>query len=865
MPLVFGIIAMAGLSFVIGGQLNQRLEGTASSIEALTAFKSTSAHFSGYQKTQAAEQREVLDARLFALDEAIARGLQHASTNEERVAIERGLSSVTELKTGIESLAIQYDRYNELLSSVEKQMQALLSLQIGISDEVTISVREAQKEAKPVKNAISKSARLLAGIEEFQTLSANFENTSDWAEHLAISEEQKGALNKLKRKLVPSIPKENEALVGRAKASFDWMLKATAESTAGADYVASRERAHTDIKAIVPEMENASRELLLWAIQEQKRTDKVSLQASSLEGETHKVLNFTYQLQIVVAEFIGNPSKAKLQSLESLISGTKTAIETLLATAADNKAISGKVAQFEPIILELQSLSQNILQAEADRFTTIAAVENQMSKAWEAIFDFSASQREGAASAQVLAQSSSTAGATVAVIIGALSVILLIVALRGPMVRMTQTMKTIAEGKLDTQIDGTTRSDEIGTMARALEVFRNAGNKIKEMSQQEAQRIESARVERQNMMAELSAQFGSVVDATVAGDFSKRIEKQFDDPEIANLASGVNRLVDTVSRGINETSEVMTALANKDLSKRMQGEFQGEFDVLKRNTNMVGDKLTEVVSQLQQTSGQLKQATGDILSGANDLSQRTTHQAATIEETSATMEELSNVVNENARRAAEASEFAESAKNTASGGMQVMEQANDAMKAITQSSEKISDIIRMIDDIAFQTNLLALNASVEAARAGEAGKGFAVVAVEVRRLAQSAAEASSEVKELIERSAGEVSAGSKLVCDAGESLRNIVGGVTEMAQLMSDITAQSSSQSKSIEEINGSVGELDRMTQHNAALVEETNAAIEQTEVQARELDAITEQFVISEDELDLEFVEEHMVEQVAV
>src|SRR5690606_28148447 len=181
-------------------------------------------------------------------------------------------------------------------------------------------------------------------------------------------------------------------------------------------------------------------------------------------------------------------------------------------------------------------------------------------------------------------------------------------------------------------------------------------------------------------------------------------------------------------------------------------------------------KLSEIVGQLRTTSRALKTATSEILSGANDLSERTTKQAATIEETSATMEQLAATVMQNAERARGASQAAGEVTHTAEEGGAVMAQATEAMERITQSSAKISNIIGLIDDIAFQTNLLALNASVEAARAGEAGKGFAVVAVEVRRLAQSAAEASAEVKALIEQSGSEVNTGSKLVSDAAAKL-----------------------------------------------------------------------------------------------
>jgi methyl-accepting chemotaxis protein len=174
-----------------------------------------------------------------------------------------------------------------------------------------------------------------------------------------------------------------------------------------------------------------------------------------------------------------------------------------------------------------------------------------------------------------------------------------------------------------------------------------------------------------------------------------------------------------------------------------------------------------------------------------------------------------------------------------------MVRANAAMDRITGSSSKISNIIGMIDDIAFQTNLLALNASVEAARAGEAGKGFAVVAVEVRRLAQSAAEASRDVKVLIDQSASEVAAGSKLVAEAAHKLEAMLEAVRRNRSLLDEIAQHSREQASSIVEVNTAVRQMDEMTQHNAALVEQTNAAIEQTEAQAVELDRIVAVFTV--------------------
>lgn len=292
----------------------------------------------------------------------------------------------------------------------------------------------------------------------------------------------------------------------------------------------------------------------------------------------------------------------------------------------------------------------------------------------------------------------------------------------------------------------------------------------------------------------------------------------------------------------------LSRLARGDLSGRIDEEFSGQYEGLRQAFNSSIDQLRSIVGDLRQTSRAVKLATGEILSGANDLSDRTTKQAGTIEQTSATMEQLAITVVENARKAEDASAKAGDVSRSAEEGGQVMRLAKSAMEEITTSSAKISSIIGMIDDIAFQTNLLALNASVEAARAGEAGKGFAVVAVEVRRLAQSAAEASSEVKTLIEQSAKEVSGGSKLVSDAANKLTAMLEAVRQNTMLLDGIATACREQALSIEEVNVAVRVMDEMTQHNAALVEQINASIEQTEMQAGELDRIVDVFQDTEE-----------------
>lgn len=414
-----------------------------------------------------------------------------------------------------------------------------------------------------------------------------------------------------------------------------------------------------------------------------------------------------------------------------------------------------------------------------------------------------------------------------------------------PITGLTRAMGALSEGDLAAVVRTSNDHDEVGEMARAVEVFRENAIQVRDLTEEERAGSERRRFERTQMMQALQMAFGEVVDAANEGDFGKRVEADFPDPELNALAASVNNLVETVDRGVSETGAVLASLARTDLTKRVHGQYQGAFERLKSDTNAVADRLTEIVRQLRETSRALKSATGEILAGANDLSGRTTKQAATIEETSAAMEQLAATVQQNAQRARDATGVAAGVTRTAEEGGQVMHQATEAMERITTSSGKISNIIGFIDDIAFQTNLLALNASVEAARAGEAGRGFAVVAVEVRRLAQSAAKASSDVKALIEQSSTEVRSGSKLVSEAATKLNAMLGVARTSNTLMDGIARDSQEQAASIDEVNAAVRTLDEMTQHNAALVEETNAALESAEAQASELDRIVEVFTL--------------------
>jgi methyl-accepting chemotaxis protein len=390
---------------------------------------------------------------------------------------------------------------------------------------------------------------------------------------------------------------------------------------------------------------------------------------------------------------------------------------------------------------------------------------------------------------------------------------LLIILLRSVVSRllrtMTRCMDRIAHGAFETDIPGLGRGDDLGRMAKAVAMFKQAG-------------LEKLRLETEAAAARASAE-------------AARMRADEDRDAVAREQAAV---VEAVAQGL-------AALSDGDLLFRLGTPFSDAYERLRADFNRAMDKLQETITAVAANTGAVHRSAGEITQAADDLARRTERQAASLEETAAALEQITATVRMAAEGADQARSAASVAKAEAERSGAVMRDAVGAMGAIQTSSKQIGTILGVIDEIAFQTNLLALNAGVEAARAGDAGRGFAVVATEVRALAQRSADAAREIKALISASGREVSSGVALVGETGETLGRIVAQVERLNLLVGGMAVSAQEQATALHEVNAALSHIDQATQQNAAMVEQATATSHGLTRDADGLAALVAQFTI--------------------
>ncbi len=339
-----------------------------------------------------------------------------------------------------------------------------------------------------------------------------------------------------------------------------------------------------------------------------------------------------------------------------------------------------------------------------------------------------------------------------------------------------------------------------------------------------------------------------LIEAAKDGKLDKRAEMGTSEGEFRKLREGINEMLESVVNPINEAGATMESAANKDLKKRITGNYKGEFARLKDNINEAINNLDTALQQVASGVTQVASASQTISSGSQQLAEGSNEQASSLEEVSSSLEEMASMTKTNSENANQARNLASEANKNAGEGGESMKKMSIAMEKIKESSNQTAKIVKTIDEIAMQTNLLALNAAVEAARAGEAGRGFAVVAEEVRNLAQRSAEAAKNTADMIQESVDNAEGGVSITNDVAKSLETILEGNKKVNDLISEIAAASEEQSKGIEQVNTAVAQMDKVTQQNAANSEESASSSEELSSQAEELQGMISQFQLSGD-----------------
>jgi methyl-accepting chemotaxis protein len=579
-----------------------------------------------------------------------------------------------------------------------------------------------------------------------------------------------------------------------------------------------------------------------------RRSDERAQIAERLNGAIYRAV---MESRGIYAAATTDAAKPFARNLLDALAETQATAEKLDAIAPGDatRALRTRVAEFVTFRKELARLGTDVSPKEADKIGN-----NEVNRANRTALNNEVSAILAAAREDALKTESEIVATTrafqvgyvggallLALVLSLVGVVVTIRTVRRPLARSTHALERVLAGD-PIAVEGAERQDEIGAMARVM-VRSIAHARQLEGFETERRAAEAKALGRAGRIAELQRRFGEVVAAAVRGDLSQRVGDGVADEDLRQFANQLDTLLATVDRCIFETQGVLRDVAAGRLSSRVSGDYAGSFGLLKKGANDLAHEFETMLSHLFEVSSNVRTATGEILAGVTDLAARTTDQAAVVAATTSRLGTFAHTFRDNASLAAQAVTLARTAEGGAREGGEVLKSASMEMERIAQSSRKINDIIELIDEIAFQTNLLALNAAVEAARAGDSGRGFAVVAAEVRSLAQRAAGASNDVKQLIVTAQSDVGSGVSLVEQTSQVFERIFGSVNDVSRLMDDIAEGSRGQSEAISGLSAEVERIDDMTQQNAALVEQTNAALAVTDAQTANLETLVARF----------------------
>ncbi len=789
-PLVFLIAGIGLAGYFTANTLNGHMTVTRATIENIGDFENLQAALQSFTEKPDDASLATLRQSIDAQEKGVGRleALLVTDGDRERVAVVAGLAD--RLTAGTDGLWAIDQKHRENTAQIAKVLNGVRDASASVDKQVTVIQRQfdtkerfAKKllfEAFAYKSIAKRLENLRNAIRGAENDDAVVKAATLYGEPLRSEFEKiDSMLSSEGHKVMQPLMQATDAFLASAKGDAALADKAQALRVAASTFM----KPQGDLTADVAKKSSDAAERFV-----QMEGDVGSLR--DLLSQIEMSLQVANTLQLDVERFLGNPSadtrSVVMNDINSLraASNKVSLLNTTNATTRDFGPLLGK-----------------LLDELVDRTTKTLAIGSEWSAARASATETLTAGMTGlknfVAQAQEIGKHDSERSANVSVIamvVGTLLAIagglMLVETLRGPLRRVTEVMRRLADGELDVSIEGRERADEIGDMVRSVTVFRDAA-------------LENVRLEQE----------ASSARETSAAEADRRAAERA-------------RVAAEQRQALTALNEVLARLAEGDLERRMDEDLPADFVEMAHTYNQAIETLRLTLADVRSAASDIDGGTGNLASSADDLARRTEQQAAALEQSSRALRHLSEIVRTTADSARQTSISVNETEEFAVRSGDVVARAVGAMAEISRSSEKIATIISVIDEIAFQTNLLALNAGVEAARAGEAGRGFAVVAQEVRELAQRCAAAAREIKGLISASSGQVSNGVHLVEETGQALSQIIAHVSDVRKLVSDISAATGEQSTGINEVTKAVSEVELITQRNAAMVEENNAEI---------------------------------------